>query len=233
MLSVIVMSAQLATLVSIIDSSHVTIHQTVNLPMVVPSSVSISGINSWSRMRFFTYAWRLKTWVRGGIDFIYLYLGGTLSFSDISSPSLLEEGEGCAGGLGCVPGRESVSLGGWTLILSHCLWVRKYLSCVISARKATVPMMFKMHSWLCFCHSFHGSVPWIPNSLHLCFSDFCAKFVYHVTHFIHGALQLPSCGPFGHIQSMSHVRQMELYLSCLHCHCSWHVENLQEISCGF
>ena len=91
-------------------------------------------------------------------------------------------------------------------------------------------MIFTNHCSVSFYHSLHLGMPGRHNTPLLFFSDFSARFLDWLFRFLHCATQKPFFTQFGHIQSKKHVGLFKLYPTSLSCHCSWHVENLQEIS---
>ena len=111
-----------------------------------------------------------------------------------------------------------------------CLWI---LCGTILARKASVWVVLTKHSRMSFYCSHHHFMHRKLNSPLLLFSDFSARFLDQILHFLYCGMQKPSSGHFGHIQGQVHVRLFQLYPTFLPCHSSRHVGNQEEISCCF
>jgi len=141
---------------------------------------------------------------------------------------------------------------------SHC---RQMVQVAVQAEVA--PVLVEEHSWRCassvsvdflwcffgkegnrpidFCEPLPGVFRSLPlpimsgkiNTLLLVFSDFAARFLEQLFHFLYCGAWKPSFGHFGHIQGKTHFGLFKLYPTSLSCHRSWYVENLQEMSCCF
>ena len=68
------------------------------------------------------------------------------------------------------------------------------LYCTILARKAAGCMIFINHSWVSFYRRLHLLMPRKLNSLLLLFSDFGARFLNQLLHFLHCGARTPSFG---------------------------------------
>jgi len=77
-----------AALICKMDVSCITTQQIVSQPVDVHSSVSKSGIQSLSRLRFLAYAVRWHNWALGRGVCIYPYPGGTHSILEVWTSSL-------------------------------------------------------------------------------------------------------------------------------------------------
>jgi len=107
------------------------------------------------------------------------------------------------------------------------------LHCTISAWKAAISQVFMNNSRVSFNRSLHLLMVWKNNTPLLLFSDISARFLDEILRFLNYSAWKPSFDHFRLIQGEAHVGLFYLYLTSLPCHTNWHVENLQEISCGF
>jgi len=109
-----------------------------------------------------------------------------------------------------------------------CLWI---FCGAILARKAAICLIFASHCWVSFDRNLHLVVPGKLDNLLLLYSDFGARSLDQVLRFLYSGAWKPSFGHFGHIQGKTHIWLFKVYPTSLSCQSSWHVENLQEISC--
>jgi len=86
--------------------------------------------------------------------------------------------------------------------LPACLWI---FCSAIWPWKTTVHMIFINHCRVSFYFSLHLLIPRKLNSSLLLFSDFRARFLNQLLHFLHCSVQKPSFSQFGLIQGMAHV----------------------------
>jgi len=105
--------------------------------------------------------------------------------------------------------------------------------CAISVRKTAVCLIFPNLCWVSLHRSLHLVMPGKHNTLHILFWNFGAWFVDYLLRFLNHGARKPFFSHFGHIQGKTHVGLFKLYPTSLSCHSSWHVENLEEISCCF
>jgi len=101
------------------------------------------------------------------------------------------------------------------------------------ARKEAVHLILTRHSRVSFYRGRHISMPRKFSAPHSPISDFSVRILDQALHFLHSGTQKPSAGHFGHIQGKAHVGLFHQHTTFLPCHCSRHVENLQEVSCWF
>ena len=101
------------------------------------------------------------------------------------------------------------------------------------ARKAAACLIFTNHCRVSFYRSIYLVMPKKHKTPLLLFWEFGARFVNQLLCFLYCGTRKPSFGHFGFIQCKTNVAVFKLYPTSLSCHGSWHVENLQEISCYF
>jgi len=155
---------------------------------------------------------------------IYTDRGGTQSISD------LRDHASSPGGTGGICGGGVASFGGGASETLHLQCLR-ILCCSILVRMAANLLIFINHCWVSLHCSLHLFMPRRLNSPHHLFSDFGARFLDEVLHFLCCGMWKLSWGHLYRIQGKAHVGLFLLYLTSLPCHSSWHLENLQEISC--
>jgi len=120
----------------------------------------------------------------------------------------------------------------WRCTLAVAPPVCRWIFCgAILARKPAVRLIFANHCRVSFDHDLHLVMRGKLNTPLLLFSDFGARFLDELLCFLYCGVWYPSFGHFGHIHGKRHVGLFKLYPTSLSCHSSWHVENLQEISC--
>jgi len=112
----------------------------------------------------------------------------------------------------------------------ECPWI---LCCANLAKKMAVRLIFLNHCWVSFYRSLHHVMPVKHNTPLLLFSNLGVLFLDYLLCFLTCGAQKPFFSQCGHIQGKMHVRLFKLYPTSLFYHSSWHVENLQEISCCF
>jgi len=110
------------------------------------------------------------------------------------------------------------------------LWI---LWCAILAKKTAVRLGIPNHCRVYIYRSFHLIMPGKHNTPHLLFSNFSVWFLDLLLRFLNCGAWKPFFSHIGHIQRKTHVGLFKLYPTSLSRHCSWQVENLQEISCCF
>jgi len=101
----------------------------------------------------------------------------------------------------------------------------------IWARNVSGRVLWTKHSRVSLYRSHHLSMPRNLNTPRLDFSDLGTRFLDQVLHFLYCGARKPSFGHFGHVQGQAHVRLFQQYTTSLPCHCSRHVEYIQEIRC--
>jgi len=111
---------------------------------------------------------------------------------------------------------------------SASLWI---LCCAILARKRAICWIFPNRCRGSFYCRIHHVMPGNHNKLLRLISNFCRWFLDYIFHFLNGGARRHFLGHCGHIQSKTHVGLFMLYPTSLAWHGSWHVENLQEVSC--
>jgi len=177
-------------------------------PVDVPSSVSMAGSESLSRLRSFAYAPRLKYWAQGRGVGIYKYPGGTPSIVDVWDPLLSLGGTGGdAGGCGVGSGVGCLShSGGGAPVHLHHQHVLEF--CAVPCWQRTQPSVWfspsiaRCLSIAAFKFSSPGnSTPHFSSSRTSTWGWF-----HQVLCFLCCGVRKPSFGHFGHIQGMAHVR---------------------------
>jgi len=136
-------------------------------------------------------------------------------------------GSGVGSGVCCLP-----RLGGGAPVPLRLQRVCGFFAGLL-ARKASERVVLTKHSRVSFCRSLHLGMPRKLNTLLLLFSDLGARFVDQILRSLYRSAQKPFFGHFGHVQGQAHVGLFQLYTTSLPCHCSRHVEYLQEVSCCF
>jgi len=204
----------------------------------VTSSVSISGSQSVSYWLSWADESRVKDSAQGRDVCKYAYLAGKITFQQCWAPEVLPVG------VGGVPGRGSIGSGGGSGV--GCLHRL--------GRGAPVHLHLQSVGGVLQCHCGKkgirpcgfgeaqlGSFPLQPLSTDaqetqhspLLILDLGTRCVDEILHFLYLGAQKSSLGHFGPIQGQVHVGLFLLHPKFLPCHCSRHVEFLQEISCYF
>jgi len=101
------------------------------------------------------------------------------------------------------------------------------------ARKAAVWLIFPNHCRVSVYLSLHLVMPGKHNNPLLLFSNCGMWFLDLLSRCLNCGARKPIFSHFGHVQGKRHVGLFKLYPISLSCHSSWHVENLQHISCCF
>jgi hypothetical protein len=99
--------------------------------------------------------------------------------------------------------------------------------------QAAVRLIFANYCKVSFDHRLHLVMPRKLNTQLLLFSVFGPRLLESMLRFLYSSAWKLSIGHFGHIQGKMHVGMFKLYPTSFCCHSSWHIENLQEISCCF
>jgi len=127
----------------------------------------------------------------------------------------------------------SVSVG-WMCIRSVATPACVQILCSASvAMTASIRVVLMKHSRVSSYHTLDLLLPRRLSFPLLHISDFGARFLDQILHFLHCGTPKPPFGHFGQIQSQVHIGLFQLDPTSLPCHCSKHVENLQDISCCF
>jgi len=99
--------------------------------------------------------------------------------------------------------------------------------------KTHVRLVLTKHGRVSFNHSLHLVIPSKPNTPQLLYLDLGTSFLDSILYFLYPGVPKPYFGHFGHIQGKVHIGLFQRYMTSMSCHCSYHVEYLQEIRCCF
>ena len=115
----------------------------------------------------------------------------------------------------------------WPFQSPACL---RILYSAILTGKASGCMVLTNHSRVSFHRSLHLVVPRKLSIPLLLFLDLGARLLDRVFRLLYCGSRKPAWSQFGHIHGQAHVGLFQLYTTSLPCHCSRHVEYLNDIS---